>query len=54
MLGLPVTKFIVPDWRDKVDFVIGIIPGRHAGYIGWRGGPVRQPYAIGDFIPRGL
>ncbi len=45
----PVAKFIVPDWGVKVDFGVGLLyrPTRihtHAG------GPVRQAYAIVDFI----
>jgi hypothetical protein len=38
-------QFIVPNWGDKVDYVTGfLVSVRQAS------GPVREPYAIIDFI----
>ncbi len=44
----PDAQFIIPDWGDKVDYGIGL-PYRPVRLQA--GGPVRQPYAIVDFIP---
>ncbi len=44
-------KFIVPDWEDKVDYGIGL-SYRLVRLHTKAGGPIPQPYAIVDLIPR--
>ncbi len=43
-------QFIVLDWKDKVDYGIGLSDRPPSGTQA--GGRVRQPYAIVDFIPQ--
>ncbi len=42
-------KFLVPDW-ETINYGKDSLTCSPAGYIGYNG-PVRQPYAIVDFIP---
>jgi hypothetical protein len=44
-------QFIVSDWRDKVDYLLGCRTSL-SGYIGWRSGTVQKPHATVDFIPQ--
>jgi hypothetical protein len=47
-----VAEFIVPDWGDKVNYAMGLSYRPSKLYIGWHGGPGRQPYAGVDYVPQ--
>jgi hypothetical protein len=48
----PVAKFLVPDWGDIVDSSIGL--SYWLASLCTPGGPVRQPYARVNCIPKSM